>query len=117
MQFEINNRHWVIEETEEKYIIDILQSQEEDGVRIIMANGLTDFQKQIIYINKDLHEEVKKETLYHELMHCYLRSYTFFPTLERLSEEMLCDLSANSHDIIHKIAEDYFKGGKRCTRK
>jgi hypothetical protein len=21
----------------------------------------------------------------------------------------LCDISANSHDVIHKIAEDYFK--------
>ena len=25
-------------------------------------------------------------------------------------EEVLCDISANSHDIIHKIVEDYFEG-------
>ena len=25
-------------------------------------------------------------------------------------QEVLCDISANSHDIIHKIVEDYFKG-------
>lgn len=25
-------------------------------------------------------------------------------------EEVLCDISANSHNIIHKIVEDYFKG-------
>lgn len=24
------------------------------------------------------------------------------------NEEVLCDISANSHDIIHKIVEDYF---------
>ena len=27
----------------------------------------------------------------------------------KISEEELCDISACSHDIIHKIVEDYFK--------
>ena len=29
----------------------------------------------------------------------------------KISEEELCDISACSHDIIHKIVEDYFKIG------
>ena len=31
---------------------------------------------------------------------------------EIADEEELCDISANSHDIIHKIVEDYFKNNK-----
>ena len=28
---------------------------------------------------------------------------------KEMNEETLCNISANSHDIIHKIVEDYFK--------
>ena len=50
---------------------------------------------------------ITKQTLYHELMHCYLWSYIHI--FNEISEEAMCDISANSHDIIHKIVEDYFE--------
>lgn len=104
--FEMNNRLWAIEEVEEQEIIDILQKQEE--CKILMANGLTDFQQQVILLNKNIHPEMKKQTLYHELMHCYIRCYITFDQLSGIEEEMICDICANSHDIIHKIVEGYF---------
>ena len=107
MKFKMNDRTWEIKEVDEQSIIDILQPQEEE--KIIVANGVTDFQQQMIFLNEKLHLEMKKQTLYHELMHCYIRCYIIFNQLAEINEEMLCDISANSHDIIHKIVEDYFK--------
>lgn len=107
MKFKMNDRTWEIKEVDEQDIVAILQPQEEE--KIIVANGVTDFQGQFILLNKNLHPEMKKQTLYHELMHCYIRCYIIFNQLAEINEEMLCDISANSHDIIHKIIEDYFK--------
>ena len=61
-------------------------------------------------LNKDIHIEIKKKTLYHELTHVYIREYLTSRDISP-DEEVLCDISANSHDIIHKIVEDYFNGG------
>ena len=109
MEFKINNKDWKIIEVNEKDIIEKLQSYE-DEEKIIMANGLTDFQQQLILLNEDLHIQTKRTTLLHELMHCYIRSYFAFEMLNKIPEELLCDISANSHDIIHEIVERYFRG-------
>lgn len=69
--------------------------------------GQTRFRKQLILIDKDLPYERKKKTLYHELMHVYIREYISTRDID-LTEELLCDISANAHDIIHKIVKDYF---------
>ena len=55
--------------------------------------------------------QIKRKTLIHELTHCYIREYITHEE-KNYSEEMVADISANSHDIIHKIVEDYFKGDK-----
>lgn len=47
----------------------------------------------------------------HELMRCYIEEYVSLE-LEDYKEETMRNISANSHDIIHKIVEDYFKGDK-----
>lgn len=41
-------------------------------------------------------------------MHAYIREYLTTRDVEP-DEEMMCDISANSHDIIHKIVTEYFK--------
>lgn len=53
-------------------------------------------------------DKKKKKTLYHELTHVYIREYLTSRDIDP-NEEVLCDISANSHDIIHKIIENYFK--------
>ena len=50
--------------------------------------------------------EKQKETLYHELMHCYIIAYLYDGM--QFDEEALCNISAKSHDMIHEIVKQYF---------
>jgi Zn-dependent peptidase ImmA (M78 family) len=103
MKFKINNRQWNIEEVESNFL---LKKYKEYDEQALYCFGMTKYEIQTIFINKDMDKEVKKQTLYHELMHCYIWNYSNIHN--EYTEEELCDLSANSHDIIHKIVEDYF---------
>lgn len=108
MEFEIKNEKWTIKELnlEEMY----KENHEEfvdDGSYIF---GLTCPAQKKIYLYKELDEFQKRKTLMHELMHCYLFTYVSFNPIE-FSIDDFCDISANSHDIIHKIVNDYFKIG------
>ena len=69
--------------------------------------GQTHFIDQEIWIYKDLPYERKKRTLYHELMHVYIREYISTRDIEP-DEEMLCDICANAHETIDTIANKYF---------
>lgn len=98
----MNDITYTIKEVEQKEFWNY-QVDEEDGY----YHGQSHFQTQEVWIDKDLSAEKKRKTLYHELVHVYIRE---FLTTRDISpnEEVLCDISANSHDIIHKIVEDYF---------
>lgn len=115
MKFKMNNRDWKI--------IEVPQSQfwEDDGELDKMNNhdhyfGRTKFTLNEIWIDEDLPTDLKKKTLYHELMHCYKSCFICFYELNNQDEDFWCELSANSHDIIHKIVEDYFKGENNVKR-
>src|SRR5574344_1488799 len=106
MKFKMNGRNWKIREVEQK------EYREDDGKKQPSDDGeffgRTLFKKQEIWLDKNLKNEQKKQTLYHELLHCYKGMYITFTDIS-FNEELLCDISANSHDIIHKIVNDYFK--------
>ena len=102
MTFEMNNSYYEIKEVSQEELQEEITA-ETDGYYY----GQTRFRKQQILIDKDLTYERKKKTLYHELMHVYIREYISTRDIE-LTEEMLCDVSANAHDIIHEIVEKYF---------
>lgn len=102
MKFKMNNVEYVIKEVEEKDFWEY-KDEEQDGYYY----GQSHFQTQEVWIDKSLPFEKKKKTLYHELTHCYIREYLTSRDISP-NEEVLCDISANSHDIIHKIVEDYF---------
>ena len=104
MDFIINERNWHIRELESDKILKLYQEEGDDAAYCFST---IKYQQQTIYINKDMCVEVKKQALYHELMHCYLFSYSY--EASEFGLEALCDISANSHDIIHDIAEEYFK--------
>ena len=104
MKFKMNNVEYIIKEVEQKEFWDY-QVDEQDGYYY----GQSHFQTQEVWIDKDLSIEKKRKTLYHELTHVYIREYLTSRDISP-DEEVLCDISANSHDIIHKIVEDYFKG-------
>lgn len=108
MKFTMNNKEWKIIEVEQKLF------WEDDNELDKMDNksyyfGRTKFENQEIWLWKDISIEQKKKTLYHELMHCYRGSYICFASLDNQDEDIWCDVSANSHDIIHKIVKNYFK--------
>ena len=106
MEFEMNNKKWEIEEADQEFLHKLYNEEYvEDGDYYL---GSTVPTKNKVYIYKELDMEQKKKTLMHELMHCYLFSFVSFNPVN-FSIDDFCDLSANSHDIIHKIVEDYFK--------
>lgn len=110
MIFKMNERVWEIKELSQEEIREMYKNYKYDGEPGTGKYfGLTYFDKQLIVIDKDLHPEQKKQTLLHELMHCYLGSYCFASSHDNYTEEDLCNLSSNSHQIIHNIVEKYFR--------
>lgn len=103
-KFLINNRTWTIEEVGKDWLLEEYKKEYENATYCF---GLTKYPIQTIYINNELCDEVKKQTLYHELMHCYLWNYVH--NFNEIGEEAMCDISANSHDIIHLVVRNYFK--------
>lgn len=101
--FRINRSDYVIKEVSQEELLKTIVD-EEDGYYY----GQTRFPIQTIFIDKDLSYERKKKTLYHELMHVYIREYLTTRDISP-NEEVMCDISANSHDIIHDIVEEYFE--------
>lgn len=104
MKFKINNREWKIIEADKETLLEEYKKYDEQAYYCF---GMTQYETQTIFINKEMNKEVKKQTLYHELMHCYIWSYSNIHS--DYSEEEVCDLSANSHDMIQNIVEKYFK--------
>ena len=109
MKFKMNNREWEIIELSQEEMRNKFKEYKYDGEpQSGKYFGLTYMDVQKIYIDKDLHIEQKKQTLLHELMHCYIGCYLFYGS-NGYNEEDLCNISANSHDIIHEIIKQYFK--------
>lgn len=104
MKFKINDREWEIKEIPQD-MFEPTSDPAEQGV----CYGLCAYNEQIIYLWKDLHKEQKRRTLMHELLHCYIGCYISFEDIGNYPEDVMCNICANSHDIIHKIVEDYFK--------
>ena len=99
----MNDSYYTIKEVSQEELQEEITA-ETDGYYY----GQTRFRKQLILIDKDLSYERKKKTLYHELMHAYIREYISTRDID-MTEELLCDISANAHDIIHEIVKHYFE--------
>lgn len=109
MKFKMNNREWEIIELTQDEIRQHISDYKYDGMPGDgRYYGQTYYDEQKIYLDKDLHIEQKRMTLMHELMHCYIGCY-LFQNSKDYTEEDLCNISSNSHNIIHEITEKYFK--------
>lgn len=104
MKFKMNNRDWNIKEVCQKKMQELENDENEKNTYY----GLTVYDSQTIYIWKELHPQQKRQTLIHELFHCYIGCYYSFQETA-YAEELVCNLVGNSHDIIHGIVEKYFK--------
>ena len=109
MEFKINNKNWKIVEATQQEIKEEMKTHfdkpDDEGKYV----GITYSDMQIIMIDKDLHEEQKRTTLIHELMHCYLENYVTHMISKSYSTEDLCDIVSYSHDIIREIVDKYFQ--------
>ena len=101
MKFKMNNQEWEIKEINQEEFNDNLDHTKEEGYFF----GQSHFNTQEIWIDKSLKREKKRNTLYHELMHVYLKTYVTNGDCS-YDEEAMCDISANSHDIIHEITKN-----------
>lgn len=106
MKFTMNGREWLIKEIEKEEIIEIYEKETKQET--ITVYGITKFENNTIYLNEEMCHDMKRQTLMHELMHCYIKEYISL-SMENFDDEGLCNISANSHDIIHEIVEEYFK--------
>ena len=104
MKFKMNNQNWTIEEISQEK----LKEENNDTDIHTWYHGLTVYSSNKIYLWKDMTIDVKRQTLLHELMHCYIGCYCSFQDMQ-YTEDILCNICANSHDIIHEIVEKYFK--------
>ena len=109
MSFEMNGRKWDIVEGAFQQAKEVM-SKGELGFQIQdmqWFGGYCDFTSQTIFINSNLCDEAKIHTLLHELCHCYIVSYIKTTVELEYYEEVVCDIVANSHYIIHDIVESY----------
>lgn len=88
------------------------QNDEQDGYYY----GQTHFQTQEVWIDKTLSDDKKRKTLYHELTHVYIKEFITTGDIE-FNEEVLCDIAANSHNVIHEIVENYFSSDEDNSDK
>lgn len=113
MKFKINNREWEIKELSQEEIRQHMIEYKYSGKpQLGKYYGQTYFDEEKIYIDKDLSKGQKRQTLLHELMHCYIGCY-LFQNNKDYTEEELCNISASSHDIIHEILDKYFNNGSK----
>ena len=106
MRFKINNHEWEIKEISNAEMNMVCSSDK----RETFTHGTTQYSDMAIYLNEETKN--KKTTLYHELCHCFMYEYGHNQWNKEFNHEDVCEIVASCHDIIHKIAEDYFKEKK-----
>ena len=113
MKFKINNTQWEIKEISQKEIKTMLNKRRNNNSEDVESidsryYGVTFHDSCLICLDKDLPIGRKKTTLMHELTHCYITTYITHLDNE-YSEEMVCDIVANSNGFINSIIKKYFK--------
>lgn len=108
MKFKINSSEWEIKEISllelnQKYI----DTHDEVQGKGLYVFGLCRYPEHIIYLNKELHRDQLKETLKHELTHCYLWSVGM--QFDKFEEEDICNIVSSSNSFINEIVNEYFK--------
>lgn len=102
-EFYMNKRYWKIYEKSQQEMKDYYN---EDGADYYY--GQIHFSTQEIWLSDDIPPTQLDKTLFHELMHCYIRMYITTQELE-FNEESLCDISSNAYSIINGLIDDYRK--------
>lgn len=93
----INGLEWQIKRVN-PYNINLYRN---DGTLTV---GMTDKNKQIIFINNLLQGKFLRKVLIHELVHAWMFSYNYFISVKQ--EEFICDFIATNSDDILKQADE-----------
>lgn len=101
MRFKANNLTWNIDFVNE----DTSLMNSDNG----MYFGLTEYQSQKISIRTGLSKEMTRETVIHELVHCFLFSFGVCG-FTSLNEEQVCNFVGSHLDKIYEITEKFMKG-------
>lgn len=100
MKFTVNNLKWCIE-----YVsADSISMNNNNGLFF----GLTEYDSQHISIRSGLTKEMTRQTVVHELCHCFLFSYGI--TCDWYDEEQVCNFFGSHADMIIGIADKFMKG-------
>ena len=106
MKFRINENDWEIIECDTKELTKRFEGDESE-----FLYGFCSYTENKIYINNMLTEDRKRNTLIHELTHCWtMESGWGFD--ENCSRENICNIVACSNNFINDIVNKYFKKGK-----
>lgn len=100
MKFNVNGLGWCIEYVPE----DKVYMNEHGG----MFFGLTEYNKQFISIREGLSKQMTRQTVIHELCHCFLFSYGI--SCDWYDEEQICNFFGSFADQIIRIADKFMKG-------
>ena len=100
MKFTVNGLKWVIE-----YVnADSTSMNNSNGLFL----GLTEYDSQHISIRTGLSEGLTRQTVIHELCHCFL--FSFGMTCDWYDEEQMCNFFGSHADMIIGIADKFMKG-------
>lgn len=104
MKFKMNDLEWEIKETSAEEVKSNFNDENKESVYF----GCAQLSTQTIFLNNEVSLEKKRQTLYHELMHCYIYCFLGDEIGFANLEEGICEISSKSHDMIHRIVEEYF---------
>ena len=114
MKIEMNGIKYTIKEVSQKEYKK-LRVQEDELVQAKSPDmttgvwyGASHHYINVIYLDKTLPRDRKRKTLMHELVHCFISEHITHEE-KQYDEEMVCDIVANSHDIIENIVKRYFR--------
>lgn len=101
MKFKANNLTWDIDYVEsDKTLIN-----NEHGIYL----GLCEYIPQRISIRSGMTKEMTRETVIHELVHCFLFSFGNYGRTE-INEEQVCNFVGSHIDKIIEVADKFLKG-------
>ena len=99
MNFVVNNLEWTMNFVDaDKAFLN------ENGNTIL---GLTEYVSQTISIRKGMSEQLTRNTVIHELCHCFLFSFGFCS--ESYDEEAICNLFGSHADSILELTDEFME--------
>lgn len=103
MRFKINNKKWIIKESDTKELAQRFEDSED-----AFLYGFCSYTENVIYLNNTLCLDRKIYTLKHELTHAWTFEHGWGFD-DDVSREDLCNIVASINEFINTVTNKYFK--------